>query len=178
MKRVLGCGAVGLVLVCLFFGLLAWALWIHTRLARAERTLDRAWTEIEREYRQRDEVLADFLEASGRERTASPEAIERVEAARREASEVLPTPELITDAERLARFCRLQEAVDAARRGLGDDADLASSDRRMIEKRFAFDDVAAAYNDALAHPPSSWIGSLAGYRPAARFEAVCGDGRL
>jgi hypothetical protein len=190
MKRVRGCGAVGLGLVALFFGLLAGSVWTHTRLARAERAVDRAWTDLEGEYRERDRVVADLLE-SRRSASASPEDESlRAEAARRAAADVLPTPELINDADRLARFCRLQEGLDDALRLLrapagrqdaaeGDPAArLAASDRRLAAGRLAFDAAAEAYNDMLAVPPASWVGTLAGYRPAARFEAVCGGARL
>lgn len=195
MKRVLGCGVVGLVLLTLFLGLIAWAVWLHSGLARAERRLDRAWTDLEHAYWQRDRLVFDLISELRRDQGADAIVAERILDAREAASEVLPTPDLVTDEERLREFCKLQEALDDALSTVvsvdvlpnqgGDRAAafhrLLESRDRLGERRQAYDGVAREYNELLLRPPASWIGTLAGFQEAARFEILCGslgEGRL
>lgn len=184
MKRVLGCGVVGLALVAVLLGSLAWAVFTYGRLARAQREVDRAWTEIEILCRERAEIVPRLVESLRERNAVDPVALDRVLEARARSFEILPTPELVTDRERLERFLSLQRglvsAVDEvlpaanAAAGAGDAAiRLEAIGADLVTASAAFDEASAAYNDLLARAPASWIARIGGFREAAAF----GEGR-
>lgn len=186
MKRVVGCGVVGLALVALFLGSLAWAAFTYGRLARAEREVDRAWTRIEILCRERAEIVPRLV-ASLRERNAAdPALLDRLLEARERSFEALPIPEIVTDRERFARFHSLQEALSSAvgavleagnsapgGGGASDAATRLGAIRVDLETAAAaFDAASSAYNGLLAQAPSSWIARIGGFREAAAFGAA------
>lgn len=183
MKRVVGCGVVGLALVALFLGSLAWAVFTYGRLARAEREIDRAWTEIELLCRRRAEIVPRLVESLRERSAADPAALDRLLEARERSFEVLPIPEIVTDAERFARFRSGQQTLSAAvdavleaatfspEGAAASDAaaQLAQIGAGLEAASSAFDDASAAYNGLLARAPSSWIARIGGFREAAAF---------
>lgn len=184
MKRVLGCGVVGLALVALLLGTLAWAVFTYGRLARAQREVDRAWTEIEILCRERAEIVPGLVESLRVGRAVDPVVLDRLLEARTRSFEILPNPELVTDRERLERFLSLQralasavdEVLPAARAaaGGGDAAiRLDAIDADLDAALAAFDEASAKYNDLLAGAPASWIARIGGFRESAAF----GEGR-
>ncbi len=184
MKRVVGCGFVGLALVALFLGALAWAVWTHGRLARAEREVDRAWTEIEILCRQRAEIVPRLVDSLRTGNGVDPALLDRLLEARDRSFEVLPTPWLVTDRERFERFRALQRrlsaAIDAVREAAaaspgGSGANEAASRLEAISAALgsasaAFDEASAAYNRLLTTPPSSWIARIGGFREAVELD--------
>jgi LemA protein len=184
MKRVLGCGVVGFALVAVLLGSIAWAVFTYGRLARAQREVDRAWTEIEILCRERAETVPRFVESvRGRDGIDSA-VLDRLLDARERSFEILATPELVIDTERFARFWSLQRGLASAvdevltatnpAGGVNDPAvRLEAIGAGLRTASTAFDDASAVYNDLLASAPSSWIARIGGFREAASF----GEGR-
>jgi hypothetical protein len=184
MKRVVGCGVVGLALVAVFFGSLGWAVFTYGRLARAEREVDRAWTEIEVLCRERVEIVPRLVESLDGTNAVDSALLDRLRKARERSFEILPTPDLVTDGARFARFHSLQRGLASAvdevlaaapsASPVGDAATRLEAIAVELEAASAaFDEASHAYNELLARPPSSWIARIGEFREAAAF----GEGR-
>ena len=186
MKRLIGCSFLTLALVGATVALGAWSLLSYHVLVRERIEVEASWSRIENVYQRRFSLsthLAESARAAGvddRAEQSLSESCERV-------SQIILTPEILNDPQRLRELQRLDDSQAAAAAavvrslapGSAGGAEITDLDRRLRATRGALTDegdrfnrAARRFNHVIGRVPMSWFARLYGFHAVPLIEAA------
>ena len=182
---------IGLVVLVVLGGLVAWGVGINNELVTIDNQVQAAWAQVQNQYQRRADLIPNLVETvkgfaaqergvleavtqarARRDRRAAhaealndPKAMEQFQAAQRSSRRPGPAPRHRRSSTRELKVePELPRPADAARRH--------REPHRVERKRF--NDAVAAYNTRLRLFPGSIVARLASFTPKAFFEAAPG----
>jgi LemA protein len=151
--------------------------WLYDRLVKLRRLVQRTWQQLERERRNRQEIIGRVAAAcAGSAMDAA--AVEAVVTARKNAAlaggpaEAAQKEYVLGDAVgRLLTSSAI--AIDAAIGALA--RELGEAEQNYRSARQVYNDAATRYNSALTTRPGTWIRGFGTFRRAEMFERPIAD---
>ena len=188
MKRLVGCGALGLVVLLLGLGLLVWAIGAYNGLVRQQISVERAWADVENVYQRRMDLIPNLVETVKGVASFEKETYTAVTEARARASQMVLGPEVLNDPSRFGQFQKAQGELSGAlsrllvtvenypqlkanQNFLELQSQLEGTENRISVERRRFNEVVQGYNTAIRVFPASVLAGLFHFAPKAFFEA-------
>jgi LemA protein len=186
MKRLIGCSFLTLTLVGAVIALGTWSLLSYHLLVREKIEVEAAWSRIENVY-QRRFSLSSHLAESARIAAVDDQAAHHLAESCERVSQMILTPEILNDPERLKELQRLDASQAAAVAAVVQSLDPGSTagaeimdlDRRLRSTRESltdegnrFDRAARRFNRVIGRMPMSWFARLYGFHPVPLIETV------
>jgi LemA protein len=191
MRGKLGCLVVGGVLAFLLVAALAWGVSVNNRLTEKDVAVDRAWADVENVYQRRMDLIPNLVETVKGAAAFEERTFREVTEARARASQVVLSPQLLSDPQALARFEQVQgelsgalsrllatvenypqlRATEAYRDLL---AQLEGTENRISVERRRYNEAVQDYNRSVRVFPASVVAGMRGFAPKAMFRAQAG----
>ena len=191
MKRLMGCGVVGLVLAVLIGGLLIWAIGIGNDLVRKQIGVDGAWAQVENVYQRRADLIPNLVQTVRGAAAFEQATLQAVIEARAKATQIVVTPEVLEDPARFRQFQQLQGELTSAlsrlmavaesypdlkanRNYLELQSQLEGAENRIAQERQRFNAAVQSYNTAIRVFPASLVARVRGFQAKPFFESDAG----
>jgi LemA protein len=183
---VAGAVVVGLVLIAL-----VWGISVNNALVRKDVTVDQAWSDVENVYQRRLDLIPNLVETVKGAAAFEERTFREVTEARARASQIVLSPEMLSDPQALARFEQAQgelsgalsrllatvenypqlKATEAYRDLL---AQLEGTENRIAVERRRYNEAVGEFNRSVRVFPASLIAGMRGFAPKATFRAQPG----
>jgi LemA protein len=187
----LGCLIAGGVAALLLAIGLAWGVGINNALVRKDVTVDRTWGDVENVYQRRLDLIPNLVETVKGAAAFEERTFREVTEARARASQIVMSPDMLSDPQALARFEQAQgelsgalsrllatvenypqlRATEAYRDLL---AQLEGTENRIAVERRRYNEAVADFNASVRVFPNSLIAGMRGFAPKATFRAQPG----
>jgi LemA protein len=182
---------IGLVVLVVLGGLVAWGVGINNELITLDLAANAAWAQVQNQYQRRADLIPNLVETVKGFAAQERGVLESVTQARARATGVQLTPEALNDPKAMERFQAAQRELSGAlsrllvtverypelksnQNFLDLQKQLEGTENRIAVERKRFNDAVAAYNTRLRLFPGSIVARLAGFTPKAFFEATPG----
>jgi len=184
MKRWLGCSLLTLGFVAGTVAAAAWSLISYHALLRETIRVEAGWSRMENIYQHR-RTLAVYLADSTRGEIGDARIERALSESANRVSQIILSPEILSDPERLEELIRLDAAVETAsaavlgsleRGGARDSTaielakQIGASEGRLAEERDRFNRAVDAYNRLISGFPLSAFARVYGFRPMPHLE--------
>ena len=187
----LGCVVAGAVVVGLVLIALVWGISVNNALVRKDVTVDQAWSDVENVYQRRLDLIPNLVETVKGAAAFEERTFREVTEARARASQIVLSPEMLSDPQALARFEQVQgelsgalsrllatvenypqlKATEAYRDLL---AQLEGTENRIAVERRRYNEAVGEFNRSVRVFPASLIAGMRGFAPKATFRAQPG----
>jgi len=192
MRGKLGClvaaaALAGVVLIGLF-----WGVSVNNRLVRKDVAVDRTWADVENVYQRRLDLIPNLVETVKGAAAFEERTFREVTEARARASQIVLSPDMLSDPQALARFEQAQgelsgalsrllatvenypqlKATEAYRDLL---AQLEGTENRIAVERRRYNEAVGDFNASVRVFPASLIAGMRGFAPKATFRAQPGS---
>ena len=187
----LGCVVAGAVVVGLVLIALVWGISVNNGLVRKDVTVDQAWSDVENVYQRRLDLIPNLVETVKGAAAFEERTFREVTEARARASQIVLSPEMLSDPQALARFEQAQgelsgalsrllatvenypqlKATEAYRDLL---AQLEGTENRIAVERRRYNEAVSEFNRSVRVFPASLIAGMRGFAPKATFRAQPG----
>ena len=187
----LGCVVAGAVVVGLVLIALVWGISVNNALVRKDVTVDQAWSDVENVYQRRLDLIPNLVETVKGAAAFEERTFREVTEARARASQIVLSPEMLSDPQALARFEQAQgelsgalsrllatvenypqlKATEAYRDLL---AQLEGTENRIAVERRRYNEAVGEFNRSVRVFPASLIAGMRGFAPKATFRAQPG----
>jgi LemA protein len=183
---VAGAVVVGLVLIAL-----VWGISVNNALVRKDVTVDQARSDVENVYQRRLDLIPNLVETVKGAAAFEERTFREVTEARARASQIVLSPQMLSDPQALARFEQAQgelsgalsrllatvenypqlKATEAYRDLL---AQLEGTENRIAVERRRYHEAVGEFNRSVRVFPASLIAGMRGFAPKATFRAQPG----
>jgi LemA protein len=180
---------IGIVVLVVLGGLVAWAVGINNQLVVQEQNVNSAWAQVQNQYQRRADLVPNLVETVKGFAAQERGVLESVTQARARATGVQLTPEALNDPKAMERFQQAQQQLSGAlsrllvtverypelksnQNFLALQSQLEGTENRIAVERKRFNDAVRDYNTRLRLFPGSIVARLAGFTPKAFFEAT------
>ena len=191
MRGKLGCLIVAAVLGGVLLLALAWGVSVNNRLVRADVAVDRAWGDVENVYQRRLDLIPNLVETVKGAAAFEERTFREVTEARARASQIVLSPEMLSDPQAMARFEQAQAELSGALSRLLATVEnypqlkateayrdllvqLEGTENRIAVERRRFNEAVQAYNQSVRVFPASVVAGLRGFAPKTMFRAQPG----
>ena len=191
MKRWMGCGIAGLVLVLIIVVPFLWGLGVYNRLVTRQVGVDSAWAQVENNYQRRMDLIPNLVETVKGAANFEKSTLQAVVEARAKASQIILTPQLVDDPKAFQTFRQSQGELSGAlsrllatvesypdlkanQNYLELQSQLEGTENRIAVSRRDFNEAVQAYNTAVRVFPAGVVAHLCGFEPKAFFDAEPG----
>jgi LemA protein len=163
----------------------------YNRVVKLDQGVAQAWSQVENAYQRRADLIPNLVETVKGAASFEQETLTRVVEARAAASQLMITPEMLTDPEALRQFESAQAELSSAlsrllvtveqypelkanANYLALQDELAGSENRIANERRRFTEAVQRYNTAVKTFPTNLLAGLFGFEAKVYFEASQG----
>src|SRR5438876_1738005 len=171
---------IGIVVLVVLGGLVAWAVSINNQLVVQEQNVNASWAQVQNQYQRRADLIPNLVETVKGFAAQERGVLESVTQARSRASGVQLTPEALNDPRAMARFQAVQRDLSGAlsrllvtverypelksnQNFLALQSQLEGTENRIAVERKRFNDAVREYNTRLRLFPGSIVARLFGF---------------
>jgi LemA protein len=190
-KGLIGCLAVGAVLVVIALVLGGWVSSQYNGLVRAQEAVSAAWAQVENVYQRRLDLIPNLVETVKGVAEFEKSTYTAVTEARAKVGQITLTAEALSDPQAMQRFEAAQGELSsvlsrlfavaenypqlkANQNFLDLQSQLEGSENRIAVERRRFNEVAQTYNVRLRTFPTNLIAGMLGFKERAYFQAAAG----
>jgi LemA protein len=191
MKRMIGCAAIGAVLLAIVGGILVWGVGINNSLVAKQVAVDAGWAQVENVYQRRLDLIPNLVETVKGAANFEKGTLEAVIEARAKATQMVISPEVLNNPAQFQQFQKVQGELSGAlsrlmavaeaypdlkanRNYLELQSQLEGTENRISQERMRFNTTVQDYNTAIRVFPASLVASFRGFAAKQFFQADAG----
>lgn len=195
MKKMIGCGAVALILFVILGGVVFWGVGVNNDLVRKQVAVDGAWSQVENVYQRRADLVPNLVATVKGAANFESTTLQAVIDARAKATQMVVSPEVLNDPERFRQFQQVQGELSGAlsrlmavaesypdlkanRNYLELQSQLEGTENRIAQERQRFNTAVQGYNTAIRVFPASFVASFRGFGPKEFFQSDTGADKV
>jgi LemA protein len=195
MKKMIGCGAVALILIVILGGVFFWGVGVNNDLVRKQVAVDGAWSQVENVYQRRADLIPNLVATVKGAANFESATLQAVIDARAKATQMVVSPEVLDDPERFSQFQKVQGELSGAlsrlmavaesypdlkanRNYLELQSQLEGTENRITQERQRFNAAVQGYNTSIRVFPASFVASVRGFGPKEFFQSDAGADKV